>query len=301
LMTTVYGFLFLRLIHGFSTGTKPTATAAYVVDIIPADRRGEAAGTLGLFTATGMSIGPTIGSLIADNFGMNPMFYTSSALALLSILILVQMKETLPIKQRFSPKLFILSRKELFEKAVFAPFFVNLLLSFSSGAAITLAPDLSKSLGIGNKGLFFTVYTISSLIIRFSTNKFSDKYGRVPILFISASILAVAMTILGFANTPFLFFLASVLFGMAWGMNSPTITAWTADLSNEENRGRSMATMYIALEAGIGIGAYFSGWIYQGDISKMAWAFYLSAFLAVAAVFYMWYYSSKRREVTEVL
>ena len=52
-----------------STGTKPTATAAYVADVIPEDRRGEAQGSLGIFTATGMSLGPAIGSLLASKYG----------------------------------------------------------------------------------------------------------------------------------------------------------------------------------------------------------------------------------------
>ena len=39
---TVVPFLLLRLGHGFSTGFKPTGTAAYIADIVPANRRGEA-------------------------------------------------------------------------------------------------------------------------------------------------------------------------------------------------------------------------------------------------------------------
>ncbi|MFB0908979.1 MAG: MFS transporter, partial [Spirosomataceae bacterium] len=35
LVTTVYPFLLLRLVHGFSTGFKPTGTAAYIADIVP--------------------------------------------------------------------------------------------------------------------------------------------------------------------------------------------------------------------------------------------------------------------------
>ena len=61
-LITVAGFLTLRLFHGFSTGTKPTATSAYVADVVPVSRRGEAMGGLGLFTATGMSLGPVVGS-----------------------------------------------------------------------------------------------------------------------------------------------------------------------------------------------------------------------------------------------
>jgi MFS family permease len=70
----VAGFMWLRLIHGMSTGTKPTATAAYIADIAPVDRRGEAAGMLGIFTATGMSVGPTIGSYLTEWAGINATF-----------------------------------------------------------------------------------------------------------------------------------------------------------------------------------------------------------------------------------
>src|SRR6188768_4309876 len=41
-LTSVTGFLWLRLVHGFSTGFTPTGQTAYLSDIIPADRRGEA-------------------------------------------------------------------------------------------------------------------------------------------------------------------------------------------------------------------------------------------------------------------
>ena len=42
LVTSVIAFLLLRLVHGFSTGFTPTGQTAYIADIIPAHRRGEA-------------------------------------------------------------------------------------------------------------------------------------------------------------------------------------------------------------------------------------------------------------------
>ena len=44
LLTTVAGFLILRFFHGFSTGFKPTASTAFIADIVPVHRRGEAMG-----------------------------------------------------------------------------------------------------------------------------------------------------------------------------------------------------------------------------------------------------------------
>jgi MFS family permease len=53
MLQTVSAFLLLRLVHGFSTGFKPTGTSAYVADVVPADRRGEAMGWLGLSGTVG--------------------------------------------------------------------------------------------------------------------------------------------------------------------------------------------------------------------------------------------------------
>jgi MFS family permease len=287
---TVFGFLFLRFLHGFSTGTKPTATAAYVADIIPEDRRGEAQGMLGIFTATGMSIGPTIGSYLVGFTSMNVMFYTSSAFALFSILILLNMKETLPDthKKPFSLKLLKIKWIDVFEPRVFSAFLVMLLVSFSSGVILTLVSDQTKLLGITNKGLFFTISTVASLVVRLLFAKSSDKYGRIPVLIVSAVAMIISMLLFAVVDSAWIFVVASILFGIAWGFNTPTLMAWTVDLSHEDFRGRALATTYIALEAGIGIGAIIAGYLYKGIVENMAVSYYLSAFLALVALVYLW-------------
>ena len=290
----VWGFLLLRFFHGFSTGTKPTATAAYVADIIPENRRGEAAGMLGIFTATGMSIGPSIGSYLTIWFGINPMFFVSAGFALLSIVILLNMKETLTEKVPFQFKLFKISRQDIFEPRVLSVFLVMFGVSFSSGVILTLVPDLSKTLGVHNKGLFFTVYTIASLVVRIFASKSSDIHGRVPVMIVSTIILAVGMAILGFTQSAFGFWAAAILFGFSWGLNTPTLTAWAIDLSNPQYRGRALATMYIALEAGIGVGAWWSGWWYGGELANMSFAFYLSAIIALISLGYLLWWKKKK-------
>ncbi|MEA5428878.1 MFS transporter [Arcicella lustrica] len=288
---TIAGFLLLRFLHGFSTGTKPTATSAYVADIIPEDRRGEAQGMLGIFTATGMSIGPSIGSYLTDWTSINVMFFTSSAFALLSILILLNMRETLPITQKeaFSLKLFKIGWKDVFEPRVIPAFTVMLLVSFSSGVLLTLVPDQTKLLGITNKGLFFTIYTISSLTVRLFFAKSSDKYGRIPILMISSAILVFSMVLCALTSSFWVFMLASILFGFSWGFNTPTLMAWTVDLSDEFYRGRAVATTYIALEAGIGLGALFAGQIYQGKVENIIIPYFLAAFFAFTSLVYLFF------------
>src|SRR5690606_31098661 len=92
LLSSIAGFLLLRLFHGFSTGFKPTATAAYVADIIPPGRWGEAMGVHGLCFSTGLAIGPAIGSELTRLYSINALFYCSSLFALFSIIILMNLK-----------------------------------------------------------------------------------------------------------------------------------------------------------------------------------------------------------------
>jgi predicted MFS family arabinose efflux permease len=86
---------------------------------------------------------------------------------------------------------------------------------------------------------------------------------------------------------------SAILFGLALGVISPITQAWTVDLCEEENRGRALATMYISLEAGIGLGAFFSAWIYGNDASRFPIAFAAMGSFSIIALIYL--YSPKIR------
>ncbi len=284
---SISGFLFLRLVHGFSTGFKPTATAAYVADIIPNNRWGEALGIHGLCFSTGMAVGPALGSFITAFYSIDVLFWCSSAFAFLSIAILMNMKETISKKQKFKWSLLKISRFEIIEVQVLPAAIVTLLSYFGYGALLTLIPDWSGHLGIANKGLFFMTFTISSLLIRFVAGRASDRYGRVKVIKLSLFILIISFFLIGFAPSPGMLLTGSVVYGIATGILSPATNAWTIDLSRPEHRGKAMATMYIALEAGIGLGALIAGWLFQDAMYMVPFIFYLSAAVSFLALIYM--------------
>ncbi|HEY1006827.1 MAG TPA: MFS transporter [Sphingobacteriaceae bacterium] len=290
-LTSISGFLFLRLLHGFSTGFKPTATAAYIADVIPVGRWGEAMGIHGLCFSTGMAIGPAIGSAITARFSLDALFYCSSAFALLSIVILMNLKETLHGKQKFSAVHLKIGRGEIIERQALPAAIVTFLSYFGYGAIITLIPDWSDHLGMGNKGLFFMTFTIASLLIRVVAGKVSDRYGRVRMLKVSLGILVLSLVLIGLARSPAELLGASVVYGIGSGILSPAVSAWTADLSNPERRGMATATMYIALEAGIGLGALLAGSLFQDVYPMVPRIFFITAFVALLGLVYLrWIY-----------
>ena len=286
-LTTVTGFLLLRFVHGFSTGFTPTGQTAYISDIIPVERRGEAMGLLGTAGAVGMAAGPAIGGTLANQAGLEAMFYCASVFGMLSMLIILGMKETLHEKHSFSLRHLKVDRHDLFEPRVLTPCLIMVLCSYSYGALFTVIPDFGEHVGIRNKGLLFTCLTIASLLVRLLGGKASDRYGRQAVLRISTVIMAVAMLIISFSSTTFQLIMGVTIYGFAQGVTSPTLLAWATDLSPVNRKGRGVSSLYIFMELGIGMGAFLSGIIYANQTRNFDNTFLVCGSLAGLAFLYL--------------
>jgi MFS family permease len=262
MFTSLYGFFLLRFVHGFSTGFTPTGQSAYVSDVIPPERRGEAMGWLGTIGSIGMAGGPAIGGWVTREYGINVMFYLSSAFGFGAAAIVIWMKETLTTKRSFQFSMLKVGKKDLFEPRVLLPCIVMGLAFYAYGAMLTLIPDFGEQVGIHKKELLFTVFTISTLLIRLVAGRASDKYGRVPVLVISTATIMISMMVIAISETPELLIAGVFLYGLGQGGVSPTLLAWATDLSETTHRGRAIASLYIFMELGIGVGAYMSGWVF---------------------------------------
>ncbi|WP_291071506.1 MFS transporter [Empedobacter sp. UBA5637] len=296
-LTTVSGFLFLRLVHGFSTGFKPTATAAYIADIIPRERWGEALGLHGICFSIGMAIGPALGSTITLYTSINVMFFTSSFFALLSILILFNMKETLQNKQKFSFGLLKISKQDVFAKEALPAALITFLSYVAYGSILILIPDWTEHLGFQNKGVFFIVFTISSMMVLFFAGKISDQKGRVLVIKLGLVLLIIALVLLASIDAKIGLILGGLMYGISTGILSPALNAWTIDFSKPDERGKAMATMYIALEAGIGFGALCAGWYFQDYLDRIPMVIYVSAFICLLGTIYMLKFKNKPQTI----
>jgi MFS family permease len=298
ILTSVAGFLFLRLIHGFSTGFKPTATAAYIADLIPKSRWGEALGLHSLAFSIGMAIGPAAGSALTLWTSIDVLFYTSSVIALISVVILFNMKETLKEVKPWSISLLRIKKEEIFEKAVLPAAVVTVLYYTTYGVILTLIPDWTSHIGIENKGLFFVAFTISSIAVRFIAGKASDRHGRIIVIKWGLIVMIISMIVLGLGNSLTWFLIGGGLYGFATGIVSPALSAWTIDLSSPQHRGKAMATMYIALEVGIGVGALSSGWIYLDFIERIPFILQGTSISVILALFYIMWWERRHRNAS---
>lgn len=283
-VTSVFGFLFLRLMHGFSTGFKPTASTAYIADIVPASRRGEALGISGISGNVGLSGGPVLGSFLADFYSVNAMFFVSSIIAVISIIIILGMKETLADKKAFNVSMLALNRHEFINKSAIHPAIVTFFMYLPYGVVLTVIPDQCDYLGIENKGIAFAAFTASSMLSRVIAGSVSDRFGRVPVLYVSGFLAALSLGVLGFATTPNMLYWTIGFAGFSIGVGGPTVFAWAIDLGSDKERGQVMGTIFIALEAAIGTGAMISAWIYANSHENFSTTFLVTAVITFLTV-----------------
>jgi len=244
-------------------------------------------GLLGTAGTVGMALGLAIGPGIANDFGLNVMFYCSSATAVASVAVLFGVKETLTHKQKFSIEVFKIHKRDLLEPRVLITCIVMLLATYSYGAVFTVIPDLCKHVGIYNEGLPFMFLTVASLSVRLIAGKASDKFGRRKVVMVSSTLVLISMVALGLATTKPAVLVAITIYGLGQGMTSPTLFAWATDLSDERHKGRGISSLYIFMEMGIGIGAFLSGFIYANDSSNFFVTFLTAGLLAGTALMYL--------------
>ena len=266
----VWAFLTLRLLHGMSTGFRPTGTTAFLTDITPLNRRGEALGYLGVAGNAGMAGGPAIGSWLTVEYGYNAMFIVSTLFGLIALVMTLRLPETLPEGRRVKWSDLHVWKGDVMDLSAWPAALGLLPVAFAFGTFLTISPDFVSSLGYVYKGSFNTVIVIASISMRLIAGRASDRRGRVPLMLIGGALLAVGMFGLSVVETKAMAALFGVIYGMSIGINMPTIMAWTADLARPGRVALALGTMLMSLEVGIGVGAVFSGYQFQGDLSAIS-------------------------------
>jgi MFS family permease len=270
-------FFVLRFAHGLSAGFAPTGATALLTDMLPPGKKGAAMGLWGTFISLGIGVGQALGSYIFAHSNFDTLFMASAGFGVLALILLSPIKETLPVQQAFHWRQLLIKWEDVVEPSVKPAALIMLLTAISSGLIFVLTPDYSAYLGIANKGYFFGIYVLSTIGIRLVFSSLSDRIGRRETMLIGCSLLVLSMILLGFSDDIWSYSLAATIFGLATGISSPTLFAWTADLSLAHRRGTGAGTLFIALEIGILIGSGLTFLFYKNTIESARTCLFIAA------------------------
>ena len=249
--------LLLRVLHGVGMGVGPTAATVVVADLAPVERRGEALGVFGLTMTAGMAFAPYLGIELMRRSGFDSTFVVAAAIAAAGVIAAWALPETRPATARAARA--PLSPGELFSARALYPAAMVVALCFTFGGIVSFLPLHAARAGLGNPGLFYTVFALTAVVVRWSAGRLADGLGRRLVIVPSLALAGLGLVALASASGPAWLAAAAVLYGIGFGAGQPALMAMTTDRVAPEARGRAMGTFFTAWELGISGGSVLLG------------------------------------------
>ncbi len=290
LANTIGLFLFVRILHGFTFGFVTTAGNSLIVDIMPASRRGEGLGYFGVANTLAMAIGPMTGLFMHEAFSFNTVFYTAIGTGIAGFLFASTIKsKNMADKNRQQPVAF--DRFFLFKG--FHAGICLLLMGIPYGIAVTYVAIYGKEIGIqSGVGVFFTLMAIGLAFSRLISGKLVDRGKLVHVIAWGTILGAIgffALAALKFLHNTMLiillFYIISLLIGIAYGLIFPAYNTLFVNLAPNNRRATASSTYMTSWDIGIGIGLICGGWIADSK-GGLQMAYLTGALMAVVSFLY---------------
>lgn len=259
----------VRFGHGFASAMVLPVATAYVADITPKNQEGAYIGWFQAAFFCGFGLGPLMGGLVKDFFGINANFYAMGILSFLAfILIILRIPE---LNQS------VLERKEekkttyqmmLKSKTIQAVFVIRFATAFCRGTVLVFFPVLAHNvlhLSSSTIGMVMSAYILLTGILQRPFGKLADHFNRVAMVVCGSFITIVAICMLGLTDNLSQVIALSLFLAIGGGISIPAMTAITIEHGKamKYGMGMLMGIFYLAVALGLATGPVLNGLIFD--------------------------------------
>lgn len=256
----------VRVLHGMSGGLVGPATMSVAADAATATRKGRAMGIYGMSLALATLVGYGLSGVLVSRFGYQAVFLLGMAVLLLgavmTLLLPGRLQKAAPVAGKPSAVGPSRMRDLVRREGLIVAYLGILAQYFSFGGVVTLLPLYVKGLGMEafHVGMLLAIFAAMFIAVQMPSGHLSDRIGRLIPTAIGLSLGIVSLIMLPLLDTFPLLAVAMALYGVAYGMIFPSISALVADATTSEERGTATGLFHALLTAGVAIGAPVIGW-----------------------------------------
>ncbi|MFM0788623.1 multidrug efflux MFS transporter [Streptococcus suis] len=281
----VFWLLALRVLNGVFTGYIPNATAL-IASQVPKDKTGYALGTLSTGAVAGNLIGPTLGGILAEMFGVHMVFLLVGLLYAIVVLLTVFYirEDFVPIKKGEE-----LSVKEVFEQVkdrqmLVGLFVTSMIIIAAAQAVVPILTLYVRHLGQTDNLLFVAGFIISlpgmaSLVTSGYLGKIGDRIGNHRLLLIALTYSLLINVFCVFAENPFQLGLLRFMYGFGTGALLPSVNSLLTKLTPKEGISRIFSYNQLFNNLGSVVGPMMGSAV--AAHMGYDWVFYLSSGLVL--------------------
>ena len=250
LAPTIWVLLAWRLLAGAGSALYMTGAQIYLIDIASDDARARYIATNQGALLAGVSIGPAVGGLLADAYGLRVPFIVVGTGALLTALYgFLRLPETRRDREPGVDKPSAIPARRVWGELMRSGQFVAVgLVSFAifavrSGFRQTLVPlEAADRFGFdtGDLGLLFTAFGIVGLVLIAPAGFVADRFGRKPAIVPNGFVAVAGVIITALASGPGLFVAGLLVVAVGTAVSGPAPAAFVADIAPADLRGSAM-------------------------------------------------------------
>jgi MFS family permease len=258
--------LLVRAFHGISGGLVGPATMSISAKNASQHGKGKAMSIYGIALGTATLIGFLISGMITSQFGFIALFYTGGILLVIGVIMsffvrsdkgtgkITSAAEGHVIKDML--KLSIRGRLPVSYLSIFGQY-------FSFGGVVVLLPLHVASLGMSSfhVGILLAIFSLMFVIVQSFSGALTDNMGRLRPIAIGLGLGTISIVLLSLSQS-FLYLALSIsVYGAAFGILFPSVSALLADSVTPEEYGRATGIFHALITVGVAIGAPIIGWI----------------------------------------
>lgn len=250
-----------RLIVGAGQAAFFVGAATLVVDLAPADRRGEATSYFSVAVYLGAGLGPLAGETILSAYGFGAAFLLGAAFAVTSGCIALLLPQRVPLSDERPVRIDTPARgapPALYRQAI--PPGVAMFLGLISFTAFSgFLPLRAEELNIDNIAVFFLVQAGVVIAIRLAAASLPDRLGTVRAGSLALAAGTVGMVLMGLAGSTVTLILATAVWGAGVSLLYPAMLIAAIDNVPENERSSAIGTFTLFFDLAGGLGGLALG------------------------------------------
>ena len=258
-VTNVWLLVPVRMLNGAGMSLGTLAAFSAAAHLAPGSRRGEGMAFTSIAASAGGIWAPYVGYYLLDSVSFLWAFTALAAICLVAGVCAAGISSSWRVAgepdgvQGKGEDVPLISRPALF------PTFILFTYTVTLAPLITFLPSYVEERGLGNPGLFWTIYSGVSMGVLLLSGSLADRIGRAPVVVPGLALSAFAMFALLAAENQPAFLAAAAVYGVGFGMLHPAILAFMLDRVPARERSAAMATNSYAWEIGQSGGALALG------------------------------------------
>ena len=296
-----YGSLIaFRFVAGLGSAMFITAAVAFVAEVSTPANRGRLMTIYQAAFLLGITLGPSLGGIVAELFGLHaPFLLVAGVSALAGIWTFLKIPRTVAQVSRPSTPAptgaegpAFTAERSVFRNAGFiAVSLIALGVFFTRGGALfTLWPLLGQQrfhLGAAALGLLFVVPSATNLVCQPFVGALVDRLGRKTLIVPTVVLFAVALLLSAVAPTVAVLAIAMALYGIGQAIEAPTANSYVADLAPARERAVALGVYRTFGDVGLVVGSPLLGLI--GDHAGLSWGLVTNAGLILVPGALFWF------------